>query len=167
MKFLEKDLEEIIFNSSREKLSERGLDLKGVIKRQLKIGKYGVSDLVTFDRVRHLNYYSNPVNRGFIPVYNHYLDITVYELKKDKISMSAFLQAVRYAKGIKRFLVKRGFEFEIRLNIHLIGKTIDNKSDFIYLSELFDSVLFSTYDYDIDGIIINDVGNYSLTKEGF
>jgi len=50
MKFLEKDLEEIIFNADMKDLPEKGLHFTGVIKRQLRIGNYGVADLVTFTK---------------------------------------------------------------------------------------------------------------------
>ena len=50
MKFLEKDLEEIIWDAYKnDKLSlinNRGLFINGLIKRQLRIGNYGIADLV-------------------------------------------------------------------------------------------------------------------------
>ena len=50
MKFLEKDLEEIIFETSNKELNERGLFVYGKKYRQLRIGNYGVADLVVVDR---------------------------------------------------------------------------------------------------------------------
>jgi hypothetical protein len=56
MKFLEKDLEEIIFNSCKIKLCNRGLTLPEKIKRQVRIGNYGVADLIGFEK-ESLNLY--------------------------------------------------------------------------------------------------------------
>ena len=50
MKFFEKDLEEIIYLSDKDKLSDRGLYLNGKLKRQLRIGNYGVADLIEYKR---------------------------------------------------------------------------------------------------------------------
>ena len=87
MKFLEKDLEDIIWESDNIKLRKRGLSINGIKKRQLKIGNYGIADLVTCYKS------INDFNNGLI--------VTVYELKKEKAGISAFLQALRYCKGIK------------------------------------------------------------------
>ena len=45
MTFLEKDLEQIIFETPKEKLQEKGLVIKGKLLRQIKIGNYGIADL--------------------------------------------------------------------------------------------------------------------------
>ena len=50
MKFLEKDLEDIIFEAPREELAKRGLHIEGKMYRQLRIGNYGIADLVTIQR---------------------------------------------------------------------------------------------------------------------
>ena len=52
MNFLEKDLEEIIYNTDKEMLTERGLPYHPfeTFKRQLKIGNYGIADLVSFKK---------------------------------------------------------------------------------------------------------------------
>ena len=72
MKFLEKNLEDIIWEASNEKLQERGLNISGKKLRQLRIGNYGIADLVTFDRDYYHTEYLHP-----------FLNITVYELKKN------------------------------------------------------------------------------------
>lgn len=169
MEFLEKDLENIIWESDNEKLLNRGL--YGVygckLYRQLKIGNYGVADLISASR-------SN--------IYEHeepHLIITVFELKKDKVGISAFLQAIRYCKGIKQYLEKREF-YNFKLNISLIGKDIDMSGDFIYITDLIkntgstienfgviDEINFYIYKYELDGLYFDREYEYSLIDEGF
>ena len=52
-------------------------------------------DLITVDKQ-----YCSLNGTRWIP----YLNITVFELKKDKVGISAFFQAIRYCKGIKSYL---------------------------------------------------------------
>lgn len=161
MNFFEKDLENIIWESDNEKLINKGLFISGKKLKQLKIGNYGIADLITVKKL-----YEN----GF-----PYLDITVFELKKDKAGISAFLQAVRYCKGISSFLFKRKNALRFKLNIVICGKTIDADSDYIYITDLFKSddlgvintVTNYSYDYTIDGIEFTERFGYELTYEGF
>jgi len=165
MNFLEKDLEEIIYKSDKELLQKKGLPIYGKLLRQLRIGNYGTADIVEVDRS-----YIDGANSIY-----PYLKITVYELKKDKIGISAFLQAVRYVKGIKKYIEKRGIN-SYSLHITLIGKDLDLNSSFCYLpdilndycSEFGENFLSNyTYKYGINGLEFNDELNYSLTNEGF
>ncbi len=164
MEFLEKDLETIIFNANKDELEERGLFINGNLKRQLRIGNYGIADLVTFTKPL----YVHPVR------YHEPMCITVYELKKDKICISAFLQALNYVKGIKSYINKhKGCDYEINYRIILIGKTIDMGSSFIYIPDIMCAndysiaVEFKTYEYKHNGIWFNDINGYKLTNEGF
>lgn len=52
--FLEKTLEDIIFETSNDDLKERGLWICGNKKRQVKIGNYGIADLITCNIERFL-----------------------------------------------------------------------------------------------------------------
>jgi hypothetical protein len=170
MKFLEKDLEEIIFESNRDKLADKGLYIEGKLLRQLRIGNYGVADLVSFQRpFYHTGF--NSIVKG---------TITVFELKQDSISVSAFFQAVRYIRGIQRWMSEYSkiddcFDYQIVL----IGKT--HAPDVVYLPNLFDveigeneilsemktKVKLYSYHYDIDGISFNDLYEYRLSDESF
>jgi hypothetical protein len=55
----------------------------------------------------------------------------------------------------------------------LIGKEIDKKSSFVYLTDLLpDSDLYPfltcyTYDYNFDGISFKEESGYKLINEGF
>jgi hypothetical protein len=165
MDFLEKDLENIIWESNNEKLQEKGLFISGKKYRQLRIGNYGIADLVTFDR----SYYEF---RETIP----YLDITVFELKKDKAGISAFLQAVKYCQGIKTYLTEYKPNIDFKLNIVLCSKNIDTQTDYIYLcnllhksidSKFLNSLKNYSFKFSIDGIEFNEESGYDLKNKGF
>lgn len=158
MDFLEKDLEEIIYAADREELKKRGLYISGKMYRQLRIGNYGIADIVTVECKKHL--------------YDRYLEeiiVNVYELKKDKIGISAFLQAVKYAKGIKQYIKHKKYDERIGFDIHinLIGKEIDTTGEFCYINTVFRDVNFITYKMDIKGLHFEMRNSYSLTQEGF
>lgn len=166
MEFLEKDLEQIIWEADNDLLIGKGLSIYGVKKRQLRIGNYGVADIVTFSK----NY--DYINGKIYP----FLDITVYELKKEKVGIGAFLQAIRYCKGIQTFLQdKRKNYINFKLHIVLASKEVDTNSDFIYITDLFNSneyffinsVNFYSFKYTINGIEFQNVSNYNLINKGF
>ena len=178
MNFLEKDLEQIIFEADKELLAEKGLRVNGKLLRQVRIGNYGIADLVSIERV----YYHTYFERHFKGT------ITIYELKKDNISVSAFIQAIGYAKGIMRWMEQHPKKLKCLnienydINIVLIGKNIDKKSEFLYLADLLNndslgdnslienfnlSLEMFTYDYDFNGINFTKIKNYSLMNEGF
>lgn len=167
MDFLEKDLEEIIFSADSGVLESKGLFLNGKRFRQLRIGNYGIADLVTVQKVM-----VSPKRSG--------LRITIYELKKDKIGISAFLQAVGYMRGIKSFLENRKFEFPYYFNISLIGRNVDTDGSLCYLPDFIKgdefvyylmgeltSLDFYSYKYTIDGIEFENKYGYDLTNKGF
>ena len=174
MEFLEKDLEDIIFDTDNDKLQDRGLNIIGFKKRQLRIGKYGVADLVTFSSSINRDDYEKSKGEKITP----YLHITVYELKKDKVGVNAFMQAVGYIKGIQRYLEKRDFKFKVCYSIALIGRTIEFSTGFSYLPDVcnYDRVEFDysefltiyTYSYNaLNGVEFNDKSGYKLIDEGF
>lgn len=171
MKFLEKDLEQIIFESSYHELAMRDLYLHGKKYRQLKIGNYGIADLV---------YALKPYYDTDCRMFRKGL-ITVVELKQDKVSVSSFFQAVKYVKGIQRYLelhrpsMENLFEFQIVL----IGKRLDCNSSVVYLPEIFQpssesdleyqtnrtSVSIYTYDFSINGLFFTNESGYQLEDE--
>lgn len=164
MKFLEKDLEQIIWEADKEQLEERGLYLPGKLLRQFKIGNYGIADLINVGKQ-----YNGPNNP--------YLQIQIIELKQDKLGVSAFLQAIRYARGVQRYLEKRNFT-NYRLSIILIGSDIDKAGSLCFLPDLIGcdtecetnyitSLTYYTYEYKFDGMYFNEESGYKLTDEGF
>jgi hypothetical protein len=170
MKFLEKDLEQIIFESGRDSLREKGLPIYGKLFRQLKIGNYGIADLVSFTRPR----YQGSKRDYFVPG-----EISIYELKKDQIGISAFLQALTYAKGIQRYLEVKGYEDKYILNIVIIGKELDKSGSFCFIPDMLamknqnfcsieqGMISFYTYDYKIDGLVFTEELGYTIKNEGF
>lgn len=167
MKFLECDLEEIIYKSNKDDLSDRGLTVLGKLLRQVRIGNYGVADLIEINRP----YIEYPFELGI----KHPLKITIYELKKDKIGVSAFLQSLNYARGVQRYLELRGYDDNYIIEIVLIGKTVDTNGSLCFIPDIFSSqdyqyannVSFYTYDYKFDGIQFNEESGYNLKHEGF
>lgn len=176
MNFLEKDLEEIIYKADKAELSERGLNIKGKLFRQLRIGDYGIADLVSFERMPavvaiHSEDYAQWKKGDRDMVREGRLIVTIYELKKDKIGVSAFLQAIGYLKGLDRYLSSR--DIQITPKIVLIGKSLDTSSTFSYLTDYVynvdcESFVESiTYDYGMNGVSFNSHGGYHQVKEGF
>lgn len=152
MKFLEKDLEDIIFETDNDLLQEHDLFISGKKIRQFRIGNYGIADLVTFRK--------DTYDRGF-------LHIEIYELKQDEINVGAFLQALGYKRGIDSYLKQRGVKFDYKITINLIGKSVCKKSCFTYITDCFDDIYIYTYSYNFEGLFFNSVENYRLIYEGF
>lgn len=159
MRFLEKNLEDIIFETPNHLLNARGLHIHGVKKRQVHIGNYGVADLIVFDK-GYLD-----VSEGELKHENS--SITIYELKQGEINIDTLLQAIRYAKGIERYFMKyRHIEYDIKIT--LIGNSISKNSPFLYMADIMSKFLdFYTYTYDFDGIRFKRIYNYRLIEEGF
>lgn len=175
MKFLEKDLEEIIYNTYNDEpneLTNRGLFIQGIMKRQLRIGNYGIADLVTFKRCFDYEYdpYKLENKKGVktelfkcckVPK----LIVTVYELKKDRVGISAYLQGIKYLQGINRYLHKRNFTNNVEYNLVLIGKEIDESGSFCFITKFNENIKFYSYDYDFNGINFIDKYGYVLSNE--
>jgi hypothetical protein len=150
MTFLEKDLEQIIFETDHDDLYDSGLPVYGKVKRQLRIGNYGVADLVTFSREGQ-----------------DVLRITIYELKQNEVGVSTFGQAIRYAKGISQYILNhRKKNLSLHFEFILVGKSFQ-KGDFIYMTDFIPNLRVFTYEYEFDGIYFNECYNYSLIHSGF
>lgn len=163
MNFLEKDLERILeeqLNNDPEVLYDLGLehidyDLKMKVFRQLRIGNYGVADLVTVQR------------------FSDELFIDVYELKKDKIDFNALCQVHAYSKGVQSYLLKRGFN-KFRIRKILVGRDFDTHGKFVFVFDdnqrlnFLDTHIFK-YHYGIKGILFEEVfpNRFTLIDEGF
>lgn len=164
MKFLEKDLEQIIFETPNKELYNRGLYIKGKKKRQLRIGNYGIADLVSYNKYQPPN------------THEKVLQIYVWELKQQEININTFLQGIRYCRGIQSWIAQYQPELHYNLNLILVGSVLNCNNDFIYLTDLlvrtdlsdieFDFSMY-TYDYRYDGIHFNIEHGYKLRNEGF
>lgn len=165
MDFLEKDLETIIYETAqnkegRMKLSERGLDIQGKLLRQVRIGAYGIADLITVE----INRYND----------SKHINITIYELKKGALDLDALTQASRYETGIRSFIKQNYYDEDshyLTVNIILIGRDVEYNSDFLFLlNKCMDrgDVGVYTYSYDIDGLKFDrQYSGWSLTEEVF
>lgn len=168
MKFLEKNLEDIIWETDNEKLQERGLEISGKKYRQMNLGLYGIADIVTVERLfEDVNYFSS---------IRSYLNITIYELKKETICSSTFFQALKYCRAIQLHLNGRGTSTLYKLNIVLVGSNINaNENGFSFLpnlisnSEYFclNSVTNISYKYDFDGLTFEYHRNYYIQQREY
>ena len=168
MDFLEKDLEDIIFNQLQteegyDNLQERGLNInyspdKFKCKRQLKIGNYGICDMVTFSRFDSIINQDGALCQP--PIY-----IEVIELKRGEVNIETLLQAVRYLTGIKSYISKNYPKLVVDYSITLVGRTL-NTGDWVYLIDLIDGLKVQTYSYGIDGINFKSHSEYKLTHHG-
>lgn len=156
MNFLEKDLEEIIFNADKSKLTESGLCVNEyeTFYRQLRIGNYGVADIVSHDRPFY-NKISGKHVKGHI---------TVYELKKDKISVSAFLQALNYLNGIQSYLNIRRIKHNYDYTIRLIGRDYNKNSSF---QNLPDIIYCDNHELHIGCNPIFSIELYTYTQDNY
>jgi hypothetical protein len=174
MNFLEKDLEEIIYTSGRDVLDQRGLTINGKLLRQVKIGNYGIADLIEFTRPSYDGHNREILCPG---------RITIYELKKDQIGISAFLQSLNYLQGITKFLQKKQIDNYYIIDIVLIGKTLDKSGSFCFITDLLNinsgfadkenifgqtgTISYYTYTFDINGLKFHIEDGYDLTNKGF
>jgi hypothetical protein len=170
MNFLEKDLEQIVYETNSKTLENRGLeDVQGKRFRQFRVGNYGIADMITFEKPEAL------IDKHGVYQFHDKAYITVYEFKKDKIGVSAFMQALGYAKGISSYLNKRyNYRFNFSLRIVLIGRNIDLNSNFVFLPEMLLSVGSDkaflecfTCSYGIDGVEFTSHFEYTKPNEGF
>lgn len=159
MNFLEKNLEDIIFESNNLDLRIRGLCISGKKKRQLRIGNYGIADLVT-------------ISKGYVVDGRVYepISITIFELKQNEINYNSLKQIIGYARGVQIYLdKKKGWTLDIdyKLDLVLIGSKVNTDDSFCYIPSLFQNIKLYTYTYKIDGIEFNDIEGYNLIDGGF
>lgn len=174
--FLEKNLEDIIFESAQTyegiyALKERGLPIGGVPYRQVNFGSYGIADLITASVVKEVG--DDTVYGQFIKGYDNFhvsnvLHFTVYELKKDEVNVGTLKQALNYAKAIKLIFSEKGnLNRYPKINIVLIGKSIEKTSSFIYMADFFSNLSIYTYEYAIDGIKFKEHSGYKQKGVSF
>lgn len=165
MDFYESDLESIIWDCLKtkegiEKLHKKGLKDYEPTKsfRQLRIGNYGIADIVTATKRTY--------NMG--KSFQSELHITVYELKKGEINLDALVQVFRYIKGIRHYFHKRGYYIpEYNVRGVLIGRSL-NTNDWVYLLDYINNIEVYEYNYSIDGLTFkHKETGYYLKDNGF
>lgn len=157
--FLEKNLEDIIFESDRNELFDRGLSISGKLFRQFNLGNYGIADLVTYEDADY-------EDRNKDSPYEVDYIVTVFELKRKLIDFSTLAQAIRYVAGLIFYNKIHYKNNTFQYKIVLIGSEIEEKPEFLYFPELILSdyanpvieidkivgIEFIKYSYDFNGI---------------
>lgn len=142
MNILEKEIEDIVYYTSVQKLSKRGLNLYENRVRQVALGPYGIADIICYRKI------------------DTKYDIQILEIKKEEVSDSAFFQAIRYSKAVLHII---GEENINSLSIILIGKYIDRSEPLCYTPDIFHNLKIFTYSISIDlGILFRQEGGYGL-----
>lgn len=163
MEISEKELESFIFYKDNKILQDNGLYMNGRKRKQLKVGNYGVLDVLSY----YVNYEYHIVDGKVKQIYP-YLCIHIYELKKDEISTKTLLQCLRYCKGVKSYVSKRKPWLKFKVSLNLIGKSINTNNEFVYISDIFDDVCLYIYSVENNGdISFTHEYDYKLTNEGF
>jgi hypothetical protein len=119
--------------------------------RQLKIGKYGIADIVTINK----DYDCYESDKKIV------VNITVYELKKRSISCKSFAQGLRYMSAIIRYIrilnIGRNSKFFFNFKVVSVGRSFD----------AFGSKYFLEYDFDQDSYIDFPIISFSAIKYDF
>ena len=168
MDFLEKDLEDIIWENLQTENGSYNLYCRGFcvdheksFYRQVNLGAYGVADIIGFKLLPE---------RGMEGCYIAYIDI--YELKKDSISASTFLQANRYAKACLKLVEQYNATLKNKhitaiFDFILVGSKVELSNDFVFLTDTFDNINILTYKINIDGLKFSTHSGYSQKNCGF
>lgn len=161
MNILEKEIEELLFEALTEDpeiVSKRGLKHNYEFEhlRQQDLGNYGRPDVI--------GYSIHPRDKG-----ERIITVSVFELKKEQININTLLQASRYCTGIQEYISKHNLvNTRVVTNIFLIGKSIDDSTDFVFLLNQMSNVRAYTFKLDIyEGLKFNRENGYFINKNGF
>lgn len=113
--------------------------------RQVNLGPYGIADLITIEYQGREEYLNN----------KSCFNINIIEIKSGSVNSDTYLQAIRYAAGIKMFFKNfiNAKNAELYIGVCLIGHYIGiKKIDFVPIEGLVDVVLGFTYTV-VDGKI--------------
>jgi hypothetical protein len=141
MTIKENELEDIIMNASPNELAERGLPTFKNKKRQVRMGNYGIADILMWTRT------SRPSE----------LELQIIELKAGVININAVDQICRYLNAVMDFNEMKNLPFNQYkgITLKLIGSSVD-KNIFeivkvINMNKMINVVVY-TYHLSIDGI---------------
>ena len=151
--FLERDLEQIIYETDQTELTNRGLHCLYYDKifRQVNLGAYGVADIITVK-------YRKGSCRQFC--------VTIYELKQSEINVSTLMQCCRYLYAIKDFISNNYPDYptlNLEYKIVIVGERINTNSDFTFLLSSMPNTSAFTYKYKFNGISFAEHGEYAIT----
>lgn len=114
--------------------------------RQVKIGSYGVADIVK------------------IYIGGHgYIEVTVLELKNEELTVNSIAQVSRYSSGISHFISKKFKKLEsyITVNSELLGAGFKESDDLCFLhNQLNDLISIYTFDLSVSkGFYVREIAN--------
>lgn len=128
--FLEKDLEDIIFEN-KNIIHERGFTLNYENLERQYVTRNGIIDLYNFEIKENIAY------------------LTIIELKKDNIDFKAYGQIMNYFFSEMITLKSKNLK-DIKINLVLVGKTYDE--EVLLACSTSEIIDIYTYKYDYDGI---------------
>ena len=138
------------------KVYQKGLYIEGTMIRQPELKGYGTPDLITW-RIDHERYsYSHGAERRKA---RRYLTIHIVELKRDMLLLDHLLQICRYMRGVSSLVNQTPLGklfFSIDVIGHLVGKSIDMKSDLCFALDSVAKLYVYTWSLDLEhGIRFN------------
>jgi hypothetical protein len=150
MNFLEKDLENLIIDTDKNKLLENGLYIGNKKIRQLNLGANGILDIVSYEKRYD--------NTNKVPV----IYIRIYELKRDTVCMNTIKQLSRYYLAVSEYVKSRYLKseglFTFQINLVLIGSNFNfNDSNFITSAFLIKNLEIFTYSLQNKNIFFTKV----------
>lgn len=139
MDFLEKDLEDIIWNAAqtnvgREELKRRGLEIHGKMYRQVNLGGYGRCDLLA------------------ISIDGKNVCVHIYELKKGELSTSTLAQVLKYKRAVLDVLLGKLHNHQISIKCTIVGRSTN-----VYLERILSAIEVDSliYSYDVNGLFFD------------
>ena len=140
MDFIEKDLEDIIWNASqtdigREELKNRGLEIHGKMYRQVNLGDYGRCDLLT------------------ISIDGKNVCVHIYELKKGELSTSTLTQVLKYKRAVLDVLLGKLHNHQVSIKCTIVGRSTNGCLERILSSIEVDSLI---YRYEVNGLFFDE-----------
>ena len=162
MKFLEKDLEDIIYEMSLTHegcvaLRKRGFYFSNwdfPFTRQLDLGRFGKPDLIQI--------------AGLSCGGEKMLEVNICELKRGNTSMDTFDQSLKYIRGIDYVIDELGIRDQfssIHYSLVMVGKSHDLSDNHVYLAHMLRNdhiyIKLLSYEFSIDkGLVFIPVGNF-------
>jgi hypothetical protein len=142
MNILEKDIEELLFEALKHNhslLRSRGLKVhhKDHYLKQPYLGNYGRPDIVGYSLGKKIG--------GFRNIY-----VSIFELKKEKINYDTLKQACKYKSGIIDYFKMFCKNVEVTVDINLIGRSLEETSEFTYILSSLSDVDIFIYKLDLE-----------------
>lgn len=158
----EKELENfLIENPEHHKLWTKD----DMVIQQPRLDDAGVADIIVFRKERT----SSPDNTQ----YEYLINIDIYELKNEKLTVDHFVQLMRYVSFLKEAIYNDGWTWhkkicDININYILIGSGDTISSDLFYILNTLDDDHFSILTYELHpsrGIKLSSFVSHHIAKD--